>query len=269
MSATPEDRVFARRADDRLAAARDQFSPDPGFLDTASAGLPTAGTLAALARALEVWRPGRATPQSYDAAVAAARDRFARLVGVPVDRVAVGSQSSPFAGLVAASLPDGAEVVLPDCDFTSVVFPFLAQQVRGVRVRLVPLEALPEAVSEHTTLVVCSLVQSCDGRLVDLAAIRAVAAASGARVLLDVTQSAGWLPVDISDIDYVVCSAYKWLLCPRGVAFFVIRPERVAELTPVFANWYAGEDPWTSIYGGPLRLATTARRFDLSPAWLA
>jgi selenocysteine lyase/cysteine desulfurase len=40
-------------------------------------------------------------------------------------------------------------------------------------------------------------------------------------------------------------------------------------LRPLYAGWYAGEDPWTSIYGPPLRLARDARRFDISPAWLA
>jgi selenocysteine lyase/cysteine desulfurase len=40
-------------------------------------------------------------------------------------------------------------------------------------------------------------------------------------------------------------------------------------LRPLHAGWYAGEDPWTSIYGPPLRLARSARRLDISPAWLA
>jgi selenocysteine lyase/cysteine desulfurase len=87
-------------------------------------------------------------------------------------------------------------------------------------------------------------------------------------VLLDATQSAGWLPLHAAAYDYVVCGAYKWLLCPRGTAFFAVRPERLDELVPVNAGWYAGEDPWSSIYGGPLRLAGSARRFDVSPAWL-
>ena len=61
---------------------------------------------------------------------------------------------------------------------------------------------------------------------------------------------------------------YKWLLCPRGTAFFTIRPERRDELVPHAAGWYAGEDPASSYSGAPLRLAADARRFDLSPAWL-
>ena len=27
------------------------------------------------------------------------------------------------------------------------------------------------------------------------------------------------------DFDFVVCSAYKWLMCPRGVAFLTVRPQ--------------------------------------------
>jgi len=50
------------------------------------------------------------------------------------------------------------------------------------------------------------------------------------------------LPLDVSSIDYVVCSGYKWLLTPRGVAFLAVRPDRADSLTPHSAGWYAGED---------------------------
>ena len=78
-----------------------------------------------------------------------------------------------------------------------------------------------------------------------------------------------WLPVDAGRFDVLVCAAYKWLLSPRGTAFLTVRPERLADLTPAAAGWYAGHDVWDSIYGGPLRLADDARRLDVSPAWLA
>ena len=38
---------------------------------------------------------------------------------------------------------------------------------------------------------------------------------------------------------------------------------------PRDAGWYAGDDPWKSIYGSPLRLAPDARRFDVSPPWFS
>jgi selenocysteine lyase/cysteine desulfurase len=78
----------------------------------------------------------------------------------------------------------------------------------------------------------------------------------------------GWLPFHADRFDFVSCATYKWLLSPRGSAFGVVRPERIGMLRPLYAGWYAGDDPWTSIYGPPLRLAKDARRLDISPAWL-
>jgi selenocysteine lyase/cysteine desulfurase len=97
----------------------------------------------------------------------------------------------------------------------------------------------------------------------------AAAAQHAVRTFVDTTQSMGWLPLDCSRFDYTACAAYKWLLCPRGTAFFTIRPERRDELLPHAAGWYAGEDPMRTYYCAPLRLAADARRFDLSPAWLS
>ena len=88
-------------------------------------------------------------------------------------------------------------------------------------------------------------------------------------MLVDATQAAGWLPIDAGRFDYVVASAYKWLMCPRGTAFMAVGAGADSTITPLAAGWYAGEEPWGSIYGGPLRLATSARRFDVSPAWLS
>ena len=88
-------------------------------------------------------------------------------------------------------------------------------------------------------------------------------------MLLDTTQAVGWLPVDASRFAYTACGGYKWLLSPRGTAYFTISPALIDDLTPHYAGWYAGDDPWSSVYGGPLRLAGDARRFDVSPAWHA
>ncbi len=205
----------------------------------------------------------------YDRPLAEARHSYARLAGVHPSAVAVGSQVSVFAGLIAAGLPAGSEVLTGAGDFTSIIFPFLAQSARGVRVREVPLERVADSVTPRTTLVAVSAVQSADGRVIDLDALHAATEATGTRVLLDTTQAVGWLPVDAGRFAYTVCGGYKWLLSPRGTAYFTVRPELIGGLTPHTAGWYAGDNPWTSIYGGPLRLAAGARRFDVSPAWHA
>jgi selenocysteine lyase/cysteine desulfurase len=172
--------------------------------------------------------------------------------------------------MVAASLPRGAEVVVADGDFTSLLFPFLERERAGeLRVRSYPLEAIADNVQRGTALVAVSAVQSADGRCCDLAAIERACEHAGARSLLDATQAIGWLPLAAGRYDYVVASAYKWLLAPRGTAFMSSSPSALEALRPHGAGWYASDDIWSSIYGAPLRLATDARRLDLSPAWFS
>jgi selenocysteine lyase/cysteine desulfurase len=144
----------------------------------------------------------------------------------------------------------------------------MAQGDRGVAVTLVPLADLADAIGPMTELVVVSAVQSATGELADLDAIERAAREHGARTLIDATQACGWLPIDARRFDYLTCAAYKWLLSPRGAAFMTVRPERLVDVRPNAAGWYAGADIWSSIYGAPLRLAKTARRLDVSPAWL-
>jgi selenocysteine lyase/cysteine desulfurase len=251
----------------RLALAQAEFAPELVYLNTASLGLPPRRGLQALQAALRQWQAGTASPPDYDLPLEAARTSYAGLVGVDPSRVAVGSQVSQFAGLVAANLPAGSEVLVADGEFTSIVFPFLAQAGRGVQVRQVRLERLAEAVSARTTLVAVSAVQSADGRLADLDALVTACASTGTRILLDTTQAVGWLPIDASRFAYTTGGGYKWLLGARGTCFFTVAPELADDLIPHSAGWYAGGERWNSLYGGPLRLAGDARRFDLSPAW--
>lgn len=265
---TPATQIPVRTAGRlRIAAAQAEFDAEVTYLNTATLGLPPLRSWLALQDALRDWRAGTADPVAYDLPLAAARSAYARLVGVDVSAVAVGSQVSVFAGLVAASLPDGSEVLSAPGDFTSIRWPFQAQARRGVTVRDVPLERIADAVSARTTLVSVSAVQSADGLVADVDALYAACQATGTRILLDTTQAVGWLPIDASRFAYTVCGGYKWLLSPRGTAYFTIQPELMDALIPHTAGWYAGERPWSSIYGTGLRLAADARRFDVSPAW--
>jgi selenocysteine lyase/cysteine desulfurase len=245
------------------------FPPVHGYLNAATLGLPLRATTTSLRAALDDWERGRIDMAAADAAVVRSREAYARLVGVPPGWVAAGPQVSVLVGLIAAALPDGAEVVLPAGDFTSVVFPFLVHADRGVTVRQVPLEQLAESVTPGTTLVAFSAVQSADGRLADTAAVLEAARSVGALTLADLTQAVGWLPVHAADVDVTVCGTYKWLCSPRGTALLTVRPDLADRVRPLFAGWYAGEPIWESVYGPAMHLAADARRFDVSPAWHA
>ena len=250
------------------ARVAELWAPAPGYLNAATLGLPSRAVVAAMRTGLDRWQAGEGCPVEYGALAEQARGQYADLVGVSTDTVAIGSHSSVMAGTVAASLPDGAEVLCVAGDFSSIVFPFLAQEHRGVRVRHVPLADLAEEVRPSTDLVAFSLAQSSTGELADVSAVTAAAAAHDALTLCDVTQAAGWLPVEAGLFDLTVCSAYKWLCQPRGTAYLTLRPEVSQRIVPNNAGWYAGESVWGSCYGPDMHLAADARRFDVSPAWL-
>lgn len=239
--------------------ARD-FAPDGIYLGTATCGIPPRVTLEAMASVTADWARGRVAGPDFDPVVDEARKLYARLVGVETSAVAIGHQVSPMAGLIAAALPDGTEILVAENEFTSVTFPFAVHAGRGVRVREVPLEALASEVRAETALVAVSAVQSADGRIADLDAIAEATDRHGADVLVDLTQATGWLPVKAGRFAYTVCGAYKWLMAPRGTAFMTVRPDRLDRLTPLTASWYGGE---------PQRQAATARRHDVSPAWFS
>ncbi|MGI6875210.1 MULTISPECIES: aminotransferase class V-fold PLP-dependent enzyme [Amycolatopsis] len=242
-----------------------EFDVPAGYLNTPSIGIPPAAVADAVAASVEAWRAGAHQPGDFDPLVARARESFARLVGVPADRIAIGAAVSQLLASVAAGLPDGARVLTAEGEFTSATFPFAA---RGARVTEVPVAELPGAVRGHD-LVVVSVAQSRDGALVDLDALRAESEAAGVPVALDATQAAGWLPLDLEWADWVVAAGYKWLMSPRGCAWLAVHPRAAGRTVPVAANWYAGEDPWQATYGMPLRLAEGPRRFDVSPVWFA
>lgn len=242
----------------------DAFTPAGHYLDTATYGLAPAAAVAELAKVAGRWAAGTYDPLECDDVLTRARATFARLSGSRAEDVSIGHQVSPLVGAVAGSLPAGSRVLAPEGDFTSLLFPFA---VAGHEVRTVALEQLAGTIDDAVDVVAFSAVQSADGRVADLDAVAAAARAHGALTVLDATQACGWLPLDAAGFDIVVVGGYKWLCHPRGTAFMVVAPSVRDRLRALNAGWYAGQRPWDTCYGMPLRQAASARRFDVSPAW--
>jgi cysteine desulfurase / selenocysteine lyase len=201
------------------------------------------------------------------------RSASAELLGAPVESVAVVGGASEGLGQIAALLsgPDG-EVILVPSDFPSVTYPWLAAHERsGMRIRWVPdvadkdlTQSLVDAISERTTVVCISAVQFSTGTQVDVAALVARARSAGARVVVDVTQMAGALPVTMSawGVDALVCSGYKWLSAPGGVALLAVNDD-LATAIPALVGWKGSATPF-DFKPMELSLAAGARRFELS-----
>ncbi len=249
------------------------FSPQEGlaYLDTATYGLPPQPTMDAMSHALAQWQEGSAYwIDDWDSVADRARAAFAQLVGVPETDVALSPAASVGVGTVAAGLDSADRVLVPDDEFTSLLFPLLVAEEHGTVVTQVPFPDLAQLIEPGTTLVATSLVQMQTGRVAALESILDRAEEVGARVLIDATHGLPFIGMGgvLQRADYVVCAAYKHLLCPRGVAFSVVRSDHHHDLPPWNANWRSASDPYGRYFGGPLALAPDAARFDVSVAWL-
>ncbi len=242
------------------------------YLDTASYGVPPAQTVRVMREALEAWSSATADwIVDWDPAGDACRQLAAQVFGAPCADIALIPAVSVGAAVALGHLCAGDEVLVPDDEFASVLLPALVSAaVRGVDVKRVAFEELADSVSARTAVVVTSHVRSNDGRVQDLAAVAEAAHQVGAVVVVDATHSAGVLQVEAQSLglDYVLAAAYKHLLCPRGVAFMRVAPERWSATPPLAASWRSAAGPYDHYYGGDLAvLAPDAARFDISLAW--
>jgi selenocysteine lyase/cysteine desulfurase len=252
-----------------MAEHRHLWEDPSGWLDTASYGLPPRPAWEALQEALADWRVGGDHWRSWDRSTDVARHAFARLVGASTGDDAVGSTVAAALAPVAAALPEGTTVLVDRVEFTSNVFPWQVHTDRGVRVVASATEELVDAIRPGVDVVEVSAVQSATGTVLDLPSVVAASAAVGARVVLDASQAAGWLPLDVTGVDVLVAHGYKFLMCPRGATFCYLSPRLREGMRPLHASWYAAEDVAGSFYGTRMELARSARRFDQSPAWFS
>jgi selenocysteine lyase/cysteine desulfurase len=255
--------------------ARQLFSPAPGtiYLDAATYGLPPQPTVDALTEALARWQSGEAHwVDEWDREGDVSRVLFAELLGAHPSTIALVPTVSAGVGVIAASIPAGSRVVVPDDEFTSVLFPLLVAAERNdVVLKRVPFDDLAAAIEPGDTMVAFSLIRSQDGRAADLAGICQQASEFGVDVLVDSTHATPFVSMKpyLDSIAYAICHGYKHLLCPRGVGFMYVREDRWNTVAPWLSNWRSATPLFGRSYGGHLTLPSDASRFDVSLAWHA
>ena len=165
-----------------------------------------------------------------------ARERMARLLGVPTEHLALTKNTGQGLSLIADALrlDPGDNVVSVSCEYPSVVYPWYAQADRGVETRLVTpqpdntftADDLDAVMDSRTRVVTLSWIQFGTGFRCDLAAIAAAAHARGAIFVLDVIQGLGAMPIDVEKlgIDVAASGVHKWLMSPGGTGGLYIAP---------------------------------------------
>lgn len=181
-------------------------------------------------------RPWNIVYKDFFEEVEVLRAAFASLIGAGAGDIAITGSSAYGISTVAAnlSLAAGDNIVVPAGEHASTHHRWRTEAlIHSAELRAAsPIdnqswaEAIVAQIDDRTRVVSVPHVHWSDGAIFDLDMIGRRARAVGAVLVIDGTQSIGALPFDIRELqpDYVVCSAYKWLLCPYGFAFLYVAP---------------------------------------------
>lgn len=161
-------------------------------------------------------------------------------------------------------------IVRTDLEFPSVMYLYDGARMDGAEIVSLPAagdgisvdtEQLLDAIDERTALVAVSHILFKSATIQDAGAICEKARQVGARVALDLYQSAGVVPVDVGgwETDFAVGGCLKWLCGGPGNAFLYVRSDLHVRLEPQISGWMASADPFA--FEPELRRADTIERF--------
>ena len=225
---------------------------DVSYLDAAAwSPLPRAVREAGEAGLLVKSRPWTHRREAIPIQAERARTAAARLVGAGMDDVAIVGSVSHAMATAAANLPvaPGGRVLRVADEFPSLRYAFdRLAAARGLSVEEVPrpgdgdwTAALLAAIGRPGAppLAIATLTPShwTDGGLIDLDRLAPAVHAVGAALVIDATQAAGAVPVDVGRWlpDFLAFPTYKWTLGPYGLAFLYAAPHR-QDGTPIEEN---------------------------------
>lgn len=202
-----------------------------------------------------------------------ARALFAGLVGGDAEGVAIVPAASYGIATAAANLPlkPGQRILVAADQFPSNRHAWAAlARRRGAELLAVDgpdlTEAFLAAIDERCAIVACAQCRWTDGARVDLDRLAPAVRAAGAALVLDLTQSAGAMPVDLGriDPDFAVAATYKWLLGPYSLGFLHVAA-RHRDGRPLEEGWMnrAGSEDFARLVRPSERYRPGARRFDM------
>lgn len=266
-----------------LSSQRDQFEMprNISYLNAAAySPLPRATLKAgrdAVGRKGAPWtlEPGLANAQHERARAAAAR-----LIGA--DPASIALIPSVSYGVATAAklvtIARGARVIVLENDHSSPVLEWrMRAAAQGFAVETVGqpddgdwttaiLAIIERRGARPVSLASISSVHWSDGGLIDLQAVSAALKRQGGSLLVDATQSAGVLVMDVGrlDPDFVIFPTYKWLLGPYGRAFIYVAKRHQGGI-PLEQTASGRRDvrAENAVYFADLRYVPDARRFDM------
>ena len=232
--------------------------------------------------------PATITPGDFFAPAERVRGLCAALVRADPEQVALVPTVAAGMAVVAANLSPraGQNVVMLGDQFPSNVYPWRRWREQGVTLRPVaaPLGdahdpagwrrrcsawhgALEAAIDRDTVLVALEPAHWTDGTRFDLDRLARRARAVGAALVVDATQVAGVMPLDVGAFqpDALVVHGYKSMLANYGLGFAVFG-ERLADGCPTDESWLMrrGSEDFARLVDYQDDYAPGMRRYDTS-----
>ena len=177
----------------------------------------------------------------------AVRGKLARFLGAQEDEIVLTTGSTLGINLVsyawgAPTLQPGDEIVLSMMEHHANIVPWhFLRERQGVVLKWVDIEAdgsldpqrVIDAIGPRTKLVALTQMSNVLGTVVDVATICAAARARGVATLIDGSQAAVHMPVDVQAIgcDFYAITGHK-LYGPTGSGALYVRKERADQMRP-------------------------------------
>jgi selenocysteine lyase/cysteine desulfurase len=253
------------------------------FLNAASYGPLPRRSVAAAARYQERRAAAALTQDDFLPVLAPARAAAARLIGAHADEIALCPNTNVGINVAASVLRQRRRqgdprttIVVSENEFPANVYPWLALERDGFRVRFVPADPLGRpreaelvaALGEPDVIAVAlSAVQFSTGWRADLAAMGELCEARGILFSVDAIQAAGIIPLDVRamHIDVLAAGGQKWLLSPYGTGFVFVRAGLCRGHEPELPGWLAFESSsdFNRLCTYDYELWPDARRFEV------
>ena len=220
-------------------------------------------------------RPWEIAAPDFFSEIDHARGLFARIVNARAQDIAIVPAASYGMSVASRNLALGAgrTIVLLGEQFPSNVYPWRAAAARaGAEVLTVDAPdgdltaAVLAAIDDRTAIAALPHCRWTDGALLDLEPIGERVREAGGALALDLTQSAGALPIDFQRVQpaYAAAACYKWLMGPYTFGFLYVHPDH-QESEPLEYGWAtrASSQDFARLVEYRDEFAPGARRFDM------
>ncbi|HEX8373059.1 MAG TPA: aminotransferase class V-fold PLP-dependent enzyme [Chthoniobacterales bacterium] len=185
--------------------------------------------------------------------IARTRRVCAKLLGAQADEIALLGPTSLGLSLFANGLDwePGDEVVCYQEDYPANVYPWLALERLGVKLRYLQPEKMGEitpelvaaAITPRTKLVALASCHFLTGYRIDHDAIGRLLHDRGVLFSLDAIQTLGAFPTTVEHVDFLSADAHKWLLGPMAAGIVYVKREHFEKLRPTLLGAWNIQSP--------------------------